>query len=767
MIRGIIYATDDTGSIPSGITSHNSSGMGISYYHEGWGINDSFFMSQLQTRTRTDHDHNGFADFQLWRNDGWAITHPRTYIYNDWVESYYNNATLVNGFFPSRYSESLKQTAYYSADNVLYHSGTAGGFQESEDYYNPPLQHIEEYTRTHFYMHNADDSDSIIIFDRLNACNPVTCIGNFTRYRADVENKVVASTKADGSGGGGHHRFLMHSPVQPSKSSDRFTWTAENGETVYWDTLIDNYSVEYSNSFNIGGGSIRGMLWQTRLIPDSTATVQNLINVLHVGSNPTVTKIIASSGEVAIATKIVSGTEEKVVIMNGTEETNLPSASTISGSYVTWNDNKHDDLKNLRYFQQSFSITIPVTTSAEVFIVDLDPTLTWTYTIDGGASNAMTVDSSSFSTFTITDTGNPVLLVQATGAAEPTCAQSWTNCSTSDGGTECTANNWYWYNSVCNQNPEAASCDIDNLNLCTTSVECHGAGGWNVNVENHWYDSNNDSIIDCNLTAEASEPGAASTFGYESDADCVWGSDFSETSGQLGDDCASLTATTSSVTTKSANSWDFDGVNDYVEIPDDATIDFADEDLTVCWKGNFDSFSTGYDQVIILKGQWDSGGVRYGMYLTNISTGSAFDVDDNSAGDGKSSADATPHNFSVDTTYKLCGVRDTVNNEIRHYRGTGDLSLVKTVTDTTNSIAGQNSRPLVLGGGCDASEPCPRENWFDGQMNEAFIFKRALTLEEINTWATNGLIEPSTVDVRPAIERKILKSGTFFGATIQ
>jgi len=755
----LIYAKTGAGTEPTGLLTRNNPGIGTTYFKDGFSSNDSLFWSHIKGRTWVDHEKNGFDNFNLYRQGGWAIHNPKGYFESAHVEGSYMNGLLASGAFPSSVSEAREQTASKIGTDYSYHVGTAGGLQTYSGYYNPPHEHLREYTPSIFYKHTSGGHDIIVNFDRVNGCNPTleSCLStdNFQRYAASgggyFYNLIVANS--------GKHYYIMHSPSAMSRSGDRFTWTAENGETVYWDTQIPSYDYDTldlvydGHDCGLVGGTFNESqcTYQTRLISTSNAEWQTFLNSFVVGVNPTVTEL-SSSGEDAEGLHIDTGDEETVVIFNGTSSIGL----TGTPSQSNHNYNRLNELKDLRYFQTSFSVTIPAGGDVDVFIGDLDPALTWNYTIDGGASTGLSVDASGLARFTLSDgVGSKVLAVISDGSPPPTCSSQCSECST-EGDCTGVGPSCNWCNGdTCQSDACDAVCDNQHCDLCTYEVDCNTAScTWCPD------ESPKCQLDSCPVPSE---------FGGISDADCLAYYNFNESAGDLLDICSadstSNDGTISSITTRTGDAYDFEfSSDDYISVAHEGEIDFADEDFTICTKVNFEDHSGKPSQSLFHKGHGQSGGDWYEMYITgDVNEGLLiFQI-----GDGSSTCNATlsPHTVTAGEDHYICGVRDTSNSLMK-------LSLdgvfVDTGVDDCASISGQNSKDLLISGwGNSSNYPVTAsgsESWIDGTVDVMFIFGRALSELEIQQWIDGDDEEPP---VDPPASVGLMRGCTMAGFSIE
>lgn len=399
-----------TRTAPSGWSSHNGHGRGIAYHHVGWAANDSFFSSYHQHATGVHHESGHQTNFALHRNGAWVLDFPRGY----GTDSAYYNTMLISGGI-DRCKEARGQIAYASGPNFQYHVGATGGQFVNGGYYNFPPKVAHEWTRSFLYLHNSNGTDSVVIFDRINASNPLTDIppDRFLRIPDSPQHSRTDITNADG-----HHQWILHIPVaNPTISGNVATWTSEGQPVRLHSYGSSPYSTAVLNEATLGlGGYMNASekAYQLRLIPTQTSGWQTLLNVVHVGGTAATTRYTAASGQAAEAVKISSGSVNTLVIFNGdsgplpyTINGNpvaiQPTGAIPPGSQSAGNDpNRLANQAQLRFFTANFTINgVATTSSTPVYVADLKPSLSWTVSIDGGAAQSLAPNSAGLAQFTL------------------------------------------------------------------------------------------------------------------------------------------------------------------------------------------------------------------------------------------------------------------------------------------------------------------------------------------------------------------------------
>ena len=413
---------------PSGRMSYNATGMGMAYYREGWNTTDSYFASFMFNPPRVDHDGSGLSHFELYRNGHWSITAPRVYQSGVFDFSSFSNGMELAGA-AGRMEEASGQTGYESGTGYLYQAGATAGqlFPARRD--APPLEFIHEHNRSLLYFHHADTSDSIVIFDRINSCDPqdTSCMStarfnNLTSVWTTVKNRIIANNSK--------HQWIIHLPdANPAINGNTITWRDAGGEEVTLKTFMNNYITSVVNeSTAYGHGAphyLQGYVnsgelkHQLRLIPNQKSGFQAFMNVVHVGSVLNATQLTSISGEQSHGVAIRTGVENTVAIFNGTMNP-PPAPSSVNGPpngfSATHNSQRLNLTKELRLFNQGFAMDINTTGLTKYFVADLDPAINWTIKINGNTI-PVTVSSQGLANFQFVGAGQHRLTVTAEGGS--------------------------------------------------------------------------------------------------------------------------------------------------------------------------------------------------------------------------------------------------------------------------------------------------------------------------------------------------------------
>jgi hypothetical protein len=157
----------------------------------------------------------------------------------------------------------------------------------------------------------------------------------------------------------------------------------------------------------------------------------------------------------------------------------------------------------------------------------------------------------------------------------------------------------------------------------------------------------------------------------------------------------------------------------YMLAPSSPSIDFADEDMTVClWLKAPTTIAAGTQQEILIKGTIAApgSGKRYEFYRKNDGTNDRFRfaIDDDVV---KSELSVPASTVCTGGWVHIAAVRDTTANEIRFYV---NGILAATITDSTGSIS--QTEPLTI------SDPA---NVLTASVDDVRIYRIALTADQI------------------------------------
>jgi hypothetical protein len=182
----------------------------------------------------------------------------------------------------------------------------------------------------------------------------------------------------------------------------------------------------------------------------------------------------------------------------------------------------------------------------------------------------------------------------------------------------------------------------------------------------------------------------------------------------------------------------FDGVDDFIEIPSSASLNFGAGDFTLCCWVFLDQFPVLDVRVVGKFARYPTGPIHddnYGYALVVWSDGTArAGVGEGGTGAGVSSL--VP--LETGTWYFLTAVRSS--GEIRLYV---DAELQGSAANSRN---GDNEASLEIGA-CKTDIADAR--WFPGSIDEVRLYNRALTREEIEVLADIRCETEVLIDIKP------------------
>ena len=297
------------------------------------------------------------------------------------LDSCFNNTFLVSGGLSS--SNNIGgQTAFESNDSYLYHAGTSHSQASANQAPDNLPELIHEWTRSYLYLHNTDESDSVIVFDRLNNSDPLTDIST-----AEF-GLLPSNSKRDIQAANAKHQWILHLPdSNPSIGDNRISWYSKDGEPVQLHSYLSSrFDVEFSGDQATklpAELDPNELAYQIRLIPQQKSGWQTFLNVVHSGSDASTTHISASSGENAQGVLIKTGNDSVLAIFNGESGSNRLAPNRTSGSIqATHNQPKVDQIGQLRFFQSGFELEVDTLLPTKVYVTDLDPNHRWQAIID-------------------------------------------------------------------------------------------------------------------------------------------------------------------------------------------------------------------------------------------------------------------------------------------------------------------------------------------------------------------------------------------------
>ena len=150
------------------------------------------------------------------------------------------NGLMLNGAL-SRFQEACGQTAYEAGTKYLYHAGVTAGQYLLPGIDSPPREYVHEWNRSILYLHNSNASDSIVVFDRVNADDPrdpnTMSAASFSRFYQFIKDRINAADSK--------HQWIIHMPdANPVINGNTISWISEGGEKVTMKTFMQDYSIQ-------------------------------------------------------------------------------------------------------------------------------------------------------------------------------------------------------------------------------------------------------------------------------------------------------------------------------------------------------------------------------------------------------------------------------------------------------------------------------------------------------------------------------------------
>jgi hypothetical protein len=415
----------DLSSLPSYLYA---SGTGVTIWREGGATNDCQFFTNFPPHLRPiDHVFEFFGDWQLYCNQEWSVTHPVGYAFGSasslkdgqWGADLHN-AMWVEGLatFPTLRHTGLQYrqiNGHTIGSDYVYTAGTQGGSVftaapngfDGGGYWDPPPRFVHEHSRTLLGLPSATKTYfSVLEINRINALDPST-LEKYDRYAALYTNNIAAEPRWTN---------FLHQRTEPTVSSNVTTWTTAGGQPLrdVW-LAPDAVTITKVDEDAIGATSLLGigtveLAWRTKVTPNSDTQWNCLSRIVTQRDSSSVTvetvNELSPTNNAAGVHLVRSGNDDRVVTWNCAQGASITQLypTTAQATAV---------LETARYRAAgSYTVSYTQTTaSAKVLLLDLAPSLTWTYTLDGGSSTAITEDSGGLEELTISGTGSHTIVV--------------------------------------------------------------------------------------------------------------------------------------------------------------------------------------------------------------------------------------------------------------------------------------------------------------------------------------------------------------------
>ncbi|HTE17620.1 MAG TPA: hypothetical protein VK689_04470, partial [Armatimonadota bacterium] len=380
----------DYRALPKG---HFGPGQGHMFFHDGWGANDSFFGAHMAPKQLfVDHQVWTMGNFQLYRKGEWAVTHPIDY---GGVDRFGEgtNSMLLAGLSSVWERKDVVAQEFGEAGDYAYAAATNGGQQYEPPYPYQPTVFLHEWSRSLLYLPSRDKhSDTIVVFDRVNAQNPKN-LPKLNLYRPNDQALInnAAALK----------QWVIHMPVPPTQTEEGLTWQTAGGQGVKVSTLLpvgqrrtlidedELWPEDYSHPIK------EEQKWQVRITPPVEQQWDTFLNVVQAfdAGTPLSSTLVRSAGGEAEGTLLRRETDPDTLVLFGAK---AAGRVLTSGYRVSWT---------------------AVTAGADLFLMDLDPSRSWSVSVDGGAPAAVKVSGQGVGRLFVRGAGSHTLALSATGGA--------------------------------------------------------------------------------------------------------------------------------------------------------------------------------------------------------------------------------------------------------------------------------------------------------------------------------------------------------------
>jgi hypothetical protein len=368
-------------------------GQGLLITRDGWSAASTLLEVHMPQKQLTiDHQVSYFGDFQVYRKGEWALTHPITYagpsLFGDGT-----NSMLLGSFSSMAEYKSITAAEFAGDGSYAYLTGTTGGQKSAPGAYLPPATFLHEWTRSVFYLPSLDaHSDTVVVFDRTNARNPVA-LPNFDRYRTKSpdEQTAIRSELA-------LKQWIIHAPVAPTVSPQTISWSTANNDLTVSTLLPSAQNRTVYNENDLWTDSVvipSEKKWQVRVTPAAEAQWDTFLNVVQASDHGlplTNTLVTSSAGETQGVLIQRPQHDEVLVLFNAVQGPDLPQP-TLTNGFSAYNPAVPQILSQVHWLQNGYSVTWNGTPgrTQSVFLVDLSPSASWSASVDGAAPSAIVV----------------------------------------------------------------------------------------------------------------------------------------------------------------------------------------------------------------------------------------------------------------------------------------------------------------------------------------------------------------------------------------
>jgi hypothetical protein len=381
-------------------------GQGLVTYRTGWDRDASMLGVHIPPeQPYVDHQVGYFGDFQLYRRGTWAISHPFSYA-GPSVSGEIANTMLHGGFSAMSEVRRVVDLELDPAGSFAYIVGTTAGQKYPRGYYQPPPSYLHEWTRSIMYFPTSDrSSETIVVFDRSHSDDP-ELLPRFDRYSVTDRNTIVSR---------GHLKeWLIHLPVRPTATGQRFSWRLDNGDRATLSALLPRHALAAIVDERLIWPGVtmhdRQRRWQVRLSPPVQQQWDTFLNVIQIrGEQLSVSAELVRSIDDRIDGALIrrQGVSDMLVLFNALPGQRLPAHPSGFGHYV--DDPSTTSRARLR--TAGFSIEYVSRKSTDILIADLDPSIAWEINVDERPKHSLPVARSGLAKARVEGPGRHVLFV--------------------------------------------------------------------------------------------------------------------------------------------------------------------------------------------------------------------------------------------------------------------------------------------------------------------------------------------------------------------
>jgi hypothetical protein len=368
------------------------------------------FNTTLNKPVSIQHQSFVFGDWTLWRNGNWAFQHPFDYGGPSVLGGDGGNVPIIQGFALS--SDGYNALSTTHATDYSYILMQQGGSKTHSGYCGTnthPAPFLNEWTRSVVYAPGT--TDLVIVYDRGDVLTTVplysTCYSAADRARMEIFTQF-------------HQKLIInHTYTQPTQVGNVFTWMTVGGEaakmtflfpaspthTIINETTDTGYWSMWATKYAQNPQYKR---FHVRTQPNNVAQFHTFLSVHEVGTASTVVAVEDSGKVQGVHVDRASGIDI-VALFNSQQGSNITA---------TYRAAAHQTKVPAQHFRETgFTFTwTPRTSTTLLLLNDLNPANTWTYTIDGGGSQAISEDAKGHWSATISASSGNAHTIVVTGS---------------------------------------------------------------------------------------------------------------------------------------------------------------------------------------------------------------------------------------------------------------------------------------------------------------------------------------------------------------